>query len=131
MAQLLSLSGCHSDQIPILSNFLALCYSLKIKWKCFILLFRRSWNIACYTRLFSHKNKFCALSTFSKTSLLFIISHSCLMYTYVFLFQVVIRPMMYIALTYDHRLIDGREAVLFLRKIKAAVEDPRIIVAGL
>nr|CAD7586313.1 unnamed protein product [Timema genevievae] len=45
--------------------------------------------------------------------------------------QVVIRPMMYIALTYDHRLIDGREAVLFLRKIKAAVEDPRIILAGL
>ncbi|KAF6203974.1 hypothetical protein GE061_002312 [Apolygus lucorum] len=44
--------------------------------------------------------------------------------------QVVIRPMMYIALTYDHRLIDGREAVLFLRKIKAGVEDPRIIVAG-
>jgi 2-oxoglutarate dehydrogenase E2 component (dihydrolipoamide succinyltransferase) len=39
--------------------------------------------------------------------------------------QVVIRPMMYVALTYDHRLIDGREGVLFLRKIKAAVEDPR------
>ncbi|KAL3285656.1 hypothetical protein HHI36_000188 [Cryptolaemus montrouzieri] len=45
--------------------------------------------------------------------------------------QVVIRPMMYVALTYDHRLIDGREAVLFLRKIKAAVEDPRIMLAGL
>jgi len=45
--------------------------------------------------------------------------------------QVVIRPMMYIALTYDHRLIDGREAVIFLRKIKAAVEDPRIIFLGL
>lgn len=45
--------------------------------------------------------------------------------------QVVIRPMMYIALTYDHRLVDGREAVMFLRKIKAAVEDPRIILAGL
>ncbi|XP_065364016.1 dihydrolipoyllysine-residue succinyltransferase component of 2-oxoglutarate dehydrogenase complex, mitochondrial [Calliphora vicina] len=45
--------------------------------------------------------------------------------------QVVIRPMMYVALTYDHRLIDGREAVMFLRKIKAAVEDPRIILAGL
>ncbi|XP_051166699.1 dihydrolipoyllysine-residue succinyltransferase component of 2-oxoglutarate dehydrogenase complex, mitochondrial [Leptopilina boulardi] len=45
--------------------------------------------------------------------------------------QVVIRPMMYIALTYDHRLIDGREAVMFLRKIKDAVEDPRIILAGL
>ncbi|KAF6200239.1 hypothetical protein GE061_006542 [Apolygus lucorum] len=44
--------------------------------------------------------------------------------------KVEIRPMMYIALTYDHRLVDGREAVLFLRKIKAAVEDPRIIVAG-
>lgn len=45
--------------------------------------------------------------------------------------QVVVRPMMYVALTYDHRLIDGREAVMFLRKIKAAVEDPRIILAGL
>jgi 2-oxoglutarate dehydrogenase E2 component (dihydrolipoamide succinyltransferase) len=44
--------------------------------------------------------------------------------------KVVIRPMMYIALTYDHRLIDGREAVTFLRKIKGAVEDPRIILAG-
>lgn len=46
-------------------------------------------------------------------------------------FQVVIRPMMYVALTYDHRLVDGREAVMFLRKIKAAVEDPRIVLAGL
>ncbi|KYM78620.1 Dihydrolipoyllysine-residue succinyltransferase [Atta colombica] len=45
--------------------------------------------------------------------------------------EVKIRPMMYIALTYDHRLIDGREAVMFLRKIKNAVEDPRIILAGL
>ncbi|XP_031616712.1 dihydrolipoyllysine-residue succinyltransferase component of 2-oxoglutarate dehydrogenase complex, mitochondrial isoform X1 [Contarinia nasturtii] len=45
--------------------------------------------------------------------------------------QVVIRPMMYVALTYDHRLVDGREAVMFLRKIKAAVEDPRIVLAGL
>ncbi|XP_050676604.1 dihydrolipoyllysine-residue succinyltransferase component of 2-oxoglutarate dehydrogenase complex, mitochondrial-like [Leptidea sinapis] len=45
--------------------------------------------------------------------------------------QVVIRPMMYIALTYDHRLIDGREAVLFLRKIKQGVEDPASIIAGL
>lgn len=45
--------------------------------------------------------------------------------------QVVIRPMMYIALTYDHRLIDGREAVLFLRKIKEGVEDPATIVAGM
>lgn len=49
----------------------------------------------------------------------------------IFLLQVVIRPMMYIALTYDHRLIDGREAVMFLRKVKGAVEDPRIILAGL
>lgn len=38
--------------------------------------------------------------------------------------QVVIRPMMYVALTYDHRLVDGREAVLFLRQIKEAIEDP-------
>jgi 2-oxoglutarate dehydrogenase E2 component (dihydrolipoamide succinyltransferase) len=38
--------------------------------------------------------------------------------------QVVIRPMMYLALSYDHRLIDGREAVQFLVRIKECVEDP-------
>ena len=38
--------------------------------------------------------------------------------------QVVIRPMMYIALTYDHRIVDGREAVLFLRHIKELIEEP-------
>jgi len=38
--------------------------------------------------------------------------------------QVVIRPMMYVALTYDHRLVDGREAVTFLVRIKQAIEDP-------
>ncbi len=38
--------------------------------------------------------------------------------------QVVIRPMMYVALTYDHRLVDGREAVTFLRRIKECVEQP-------
>jgi 2-oxoglutarate dehydrogenase E2 component (dihydrolipoamide succinyltransferase) len=38
--------------------------------------------------------------------------------------QVVIRPMMYVALTYDHRIIDGREAVMFLRRIKESVEEP-------
>merc|ERR1712228_706377 len=45
--------------------------------------------------------------------------------------QVVIRPMMYIALTYDHRLVDGREAVTFLRSIKSAVEDPRVMLLDL
>lgn len=39
--------------------------------------------------------------------------------------------MMYVALSYDHRLIDGREAIMFLRKIKDAVEDPKIMLAGL
>jgi 2-oxoglutarate dehydrogenase E2 component (dihydrolipoamide succinyltransferase) len=39
--------------------------------------------------------------------------------------QVVIRPMMYLALTYDHRLLDGREAVQFLVKVKDYIEDPR------
>ncbi|KAF7831348.1 dihydrolipoyllysine-residue succinyltransferase component of 2-oxoglutarate dehydrogenase complex 2, mitochondrial [Senna tora] len=39
--------------------------------------------------------------------------------------EIVPRPMMYIALTYDHRLIDGREAVFFLRRIKDIIEDPR------
>ncbi|AQS86793.1 2-oxoglutarate dehydrogenase E2 component [Neoasaia chiangmaiensis NBRC 101099] len=39
--------------------------------------------------------------------------------------QVVIRPMMYVALSYDHRLVDGREAVSFLVRVKQYVEDPR------
>ncbi len=38
--------------------------------------------------------------------------------------KIEIRPMMYVALTYDHRLIDGREAVSFLVRIKECVEDP-------
>jgi 2-oxoglutarate dehydrogenase E2 component (dihydrolipoamide succinyltransferase) len=38
--------------------------------------------------------------------------------------QVVIRPMMNVALTYDHRIIDGRDAVLFLARVKDAIEDP-------
>ncbi|GAB6040293.1 2-oxoglutarate dehydrogenase complex dihydrolipoyllysine-residue succinyltransferase [Endothiovibrio diazotrophicus] len=44
--------------------------------------------------------------------------------------EVVIRPMMYAALSYDHRLIDGRDAVLFLTTIKALIEDPaRLLLA--
>ena len=39
--------------------------------------------------------------------------------------QVVIRPMMYLALTYDHRIIDGREAVSFLVRVKECIEDPQ------
>ncbi|MDZ4686462.1 MAG: 2-oxoglutarate dehydrogenase complex dihydrolipoyllysine-residue succinyltransferase [Planctomycetaceae bacterium] len=38
--------------------------------------------------------------------------------------QVVIRPMMYLALTYDHRIVDGREAVTFLKRIKDCIENP-------
>jgi 2-oxoglutarate dehydrogenase E2 component (dihydrolipoamide succinyltransferase) len=38
--------------------------------------------------------------------------------------QVVIRPMMYVALTYDHRVVDGREAVTFLKRVKEVVENP-------
>jgi 2-oxoglutarate dehydrogenase E2 component (dihydrolipoamide succinyltransferase) len=38
--------------------------------------------------------------------------------------QVVIRPMMYVALTYDHRIVDGKEAVQFLRRVKETVENP-------
>jgi 2-oxoglutarate dehydrogenase E2 component (dihydrolipoamide succinyltransferase) len=45
--------------------------------------------------------------------------------------QIVIRPVMYIALTYDHRLIDGKEAVTFLKKIKEVVEDPRRLLLEL
>jgi 2-oxoglutarate dehydrogenase E2 component (dihydrolipoamide succinyltransferase) len=42
--------------------------------------------------------------------------------------EVVIRPMMYIALTYDHRIVDGREAVTFVRHIKDLIEDPARIL---
>ena len=38
--------------------------------------------------------------------------------------QIVIRPMMYLALSYDHRLVDGREAVTFLVRVKECIEDP-------
>jgi len=44
--------------------------------------------------------------------------------------QIVIRPMMYIALTYDHRIVDGREAATFLKRIKECVEAPsRMLLA--
>lgn len=42
--------------------------------------------------------------------------------------EIVIRPMMYVALSYDHRIVDGREAVTFLRKIKELIEDPEKIM---
>lgn len=44
--------------------------------------------------------------------------------------KVEIRPMMYLALTYDHRLLDGREAVVFLVKVKEYIEDPRRMLLG-
>jgi 2-oxoglutarate dehydrogenase E2 component (dihydrolipoamide succinyltransferase) len=44
--------------------------------------------------------------------------------------QVVIRPMMYLALSYDHRLVDGKEAVTFLVKVKQAIEDPARLLIG-
>ena len=44
--------------------------------------------------------------------------------------QVVIRPMMYLALSYDHRLVDGKEAVTFLVKVKQAIEDPVRLIVG-
>lgn len=45
--------------------------------------------------------------------------------------QVEVRPMMYVALTYDHRLVDGKDAVTFLKTIKNAVEDPQILLLNL
>jgi 2-oxoglutarate dehydrogenase E2 component (dihydrolipoamide succinyltransferase) len=45
--------------------------------------------------------------------------------------QITIRPMMYIALTYDHRIIDGREAVQFLVTVKQCLEDPARMVLGI
>lgn len=45
--------------------------------------------------------------------------------------EIVIRPIMYLALSYDHRIIDGREAVLFLRSIKESLEDPSRLLLDL
>ena len=45
--------------------------------------------------------------------------------------EIVARPMMYLALTYDHRLVDGREAVTFLCSVRDKVEDPRRLLLGL
>jgi 2-oxoglutarate dehydrogenase E2 component (dihydrolipoamide succinyltransferase) len=42
--------------------------------------------------------------------------------------EVVIRPMMYVALSYDHRIVDGREAVTFLKHIKECIENPERIM---
>ena len=45
--------------------------------------------------------------------------------------QIVARPMMYLALSYDHRLVDGKDAVTFLVQIKEAIEDPKRLVLDL
>jgi 2-oxoglutarate dehydrogenase E2 component (dihydrolipoamide succinyltransferase) len=45
--------------------------------------------------------------------------------------KVEIRPMMYLALTYDHRVIDGKEAVTFLVRVKETLEDPARLVLDL
>src|SRR4029450_13732808 len=42
--------------------------------------------------------------------------------------QIVIRPIMYVALSYDHRLVDGREAVQFLVRVKQRIEDPETLL---
>jgi 2-oxoglutarate dehydrogenase E2 component (dihydrolipoamide succinyltransferase) len=42
--------------------------------------------------------------------------------------QIVARPMMYLALTYDHRIVDGREAVQFLVRVKELIEDPEALL---
>ena len=44
--------------------------------------------------------------------------------------KVVIRPMMYLALSYDHRLVDGKGAVTFLVRVKESLEDPSRILLG-
>ena len=45
--------------------------------------------------------------------------------------KVEIRPIMYVALTYDHRIVDGREAVTFLVRVKEILEDPRRLFLNL
>jgi 2-oxoglutarate dehydrogenase E2 component (dihydrolipoamide succinyltransferase) len=45
--------------------------------------------------------------------------------------QVVVRPMMYLALSYDHRVVDGKEAVTFLVRVKECLENPIRLMLGL
>ena len=45
--------------------------------------------------------------------------------------KIEVRPMMYLALSYDHRIVDGREAVLFLVRVKEMIEDPARLVLEL
>ena len=45
--------------------------------------------------------------------------------------DIVIRPMMYLALSYDHRVVDGKEAVTFLVKVKEAIEEPARLALGI
>ncbi|HHK73760.1 MAG TPA: dihydrolipoamide succinyltransferase, partial [Rhizobiales bacterium] len=45
--------------------------------------------------------------------------------------EVVIRPMMYLALSYDHRIVDGKEAVTFLVRVKECIEDPQRLTLDL
>ncbi|MDQ6724043.1 MAG: 2-oxo acid dehydrogenase subunit E2, partial [Thermoproteota archaeon] len=44
--------------------------------------------------------------------------------------QVIIKPMMYVALSYDHRIIDGRESVSFLVRLKELLENPQLLLFG-
>ena len=44
--------------------------------------------------------------------------------------QVVIKPVMYLALSYDHRIIDGRESVVFLVRVKQLLENPALMLFG-
>jgi 2-oxoglutarate dehydrogenase E2 component (dihydrolipoamide succinyltransferase) len=45
--------------------------------------------------------------------------------------EVVVRPMMYLAMSYDHRLVDGKEAVTFLVRVKETLEDPQRAILDL
>ena len=45
--------------------------------------------------------------------------------------QIVVRPMMYLALSYDHRIVDGKEAVTFLVRVKEALEEPERLLLDL
>ena len=45
--------------------------------------------------------------------------------------EVKVRPMMYLALSYDHRIIDGREAVTFLVRVKECIESPERLMLGI
>lgn len=120
----MALSNCVLCFIRLTSKFIL--FKLKMNPWLFLLLKeeKNSCSVAFSSKWSLSEHMIISLSIFLGQSAI-LGMHSIVSRPMVVGGNVIPRPMMYIALTYDHRLIDGREAVFFLRRIKDVVEDPR------